>query len=458
MYSNDMSFRDPAGFLYESQGTLYRLVHPKFKKFVVDLIESNFFKKNVENKQIAETAVAELPSALSGSFADYLCMQHKAIEFVSYPWEWSFEQLKQAALLTLDLQLDALKNNLSLKDATSLNVVFDGNKPVFVDVLSFEPYIEGKPWIAYGQFCRCFLFPLMITTYTSLDFNKFLYGQLGEISVEDTWRLLGVKHFFKPGVFLQVYLQNLLQKKLSTQSTQTKSTPKIPKQLLLNNILSLKKIVQKLKYPYGKASQVWANYALDNSYNNNEQKEKIDFVEQVLKKNIDNTQVVIDFGANTGVYSRLAANYASKVISVEYDPAALNFSYTNSRPNITYFLCDITKPTPALGFNLRERKSFSERVQGNFFLALALIHHLRISAGIPLEKVIDCLFQYASMGIIEWVDQEDPMVKQMLLNRENVFSDYTWENFLQLVSEKYKIIEVCSLSKTTRKLCLVGRK
>jgi ribosomal protein L11 methylase PrmA len=477
MYS-DTSFRDPAGFLYKENNVLYRLVEPVFIEQTKELLLSPFFQENIKNKIIAETELSTLPKSLKESHKNFLCMKHETVEIVSYPWEWSFDQLKQAALLTLDIQLDALNHNYSLKDATSLNILFKGKKPIFVDVLSFEKYTDGNPWIAYGQFCRHFLFPLMLTAYTSIDFSKFMLSKLGEISVEDTWKILGVKNIFKTGVFIHVYLQNLLQNKMSMQSIKQKSTPKLPKQFLINNILNMKKIIHKLKYPYTKASLVWANYADDNSYNNQEHIEKLKFVEDCLKNTILNQDelqrlknesfvatsefkkinTIIDFGANSGVFSRLAAQHANQVISVEYDSAALNHAFNKATENITHFLCDVTNPTPALGFNLKERSSFKERVTGDFFLALALIHHLRISSGIPLEKIIDCLFYYAPQGIIEWIDPSDQMVKQMLLNRENVFHDYTWENFQKMIEKKYTFVEVRNTSKVTRKLCYIKAK
>lgn len=456
--SSELSFRDPAGTLVEQTGLLYRFIQPKFKKSILEFIQSEFYKKNTENLKIVPSAIIDKPKEFLEVYKDHLCLQHKKIEFVSYPWEWSFEQLKTAALLTLDLQIDALQNNLTLKDATSLNIVFDGNKAIFVDVLSFEPYIEGKPWIAYGQFCRYFLFPLMINAYRGIDFSKFIFTQLGELSVNETMKILGYKNILKKGVFFHVFLQNLLQNNLSNSATQTKKTPNIPKQFILNNIHSLKKIVSNLKYPYNKNNLLWENYAQENSYNNTEQNEKVNYIELVLSSNLNSSSILIDFGANSGFYSRIASKHAKKVLSVELDSSALNSAFVKSKENICHFLCDVTKPTPSMGFNLKERKSFPQRVKGDFFLALAIIHHLRISAGIPMEKILECLFQYAPMGIIEWVDPTDSMVKQMLLNRENVFYDYSWENFQKLVEKNYNFIEIQNLSKQTRKLCLIERK
>jgi len=79
-------------------------------------------------------------------------LRHERIPFVSYPYEWTFSMLRDAALLQLDLNLAALEEGMILKDSTPYNVQFRGSKPVFVDIGSFERLREGAPWVGYRQF------------------------------------------------------------------------------------------------------------------------------------------------------------------------------------------------------------------------------------------------------------------------------------------------------------------
>ena len=84
------------------------------------------------------------------------------VPFVSHPYEWCFGQLKAAALLTLRVQRIALKHGMTLRDASAFNVQFVGARPVFIDTLSFDRYVEGRPWVGYRQFCQHFLAPLYL--------------------------------------------------------------------------------------------------------------------------------------------------------------------------------------------------------------------------------------------------------------------------------------------------------
>ena len=89
----------------------------------------------------------------------------RLLDFVSYPYEWSFGQLKEAALLTLELQSRALDAGMRLKDASAYNIQFDAGRPILIDTLSFEAAPDTEPWPAYRQFCEHFLAPLALIAH-----------------------------------------------------------------------------------------------------------------------------------------------------------------------------------------------------------------------------------------------------------------------------------------------------
>ena len=376
---------------------------------------------------------------------------------VSYSYEWTFSMLQDAALVTLDILQAALARDVVLKDAPAFNVLFEGTCPRLVDVLSLEAYQPGALWAGYTQFCRSFLAPLLVSAHTRTTVGPLLRGHLGELPLGDAARLLGWTRVLRPGVATHILLQSRLEQgfgKRPDDVGQAAAAAAHPKVLLIKTAGRIRALVASLRH---RRSSAWAGYSDANTYNEESRAQKAGFVERALSEK--RPRVVLDLGCNTGEYSRLALRHAHHVVALDGDADSVDALYRTERGStkLSPIVSDLHNPTPAQGWQLRERAALLDRLKGDFVLALALVHHLRITAGIPLPDVIQFLLDRAPEGIIEWVDREDPMVKQMLRLRPDVYPDYTWTTFESILKSRARVLTASVAQGATRRLCHFSR-
>lgn len=448
------SFKDPAGFVFETDGILYRQVNSSYQKQFDTLIQSGLYEKLVQQGSlIPHTTLSE---NLTRTAEWYITLQPEVIPFVSYPYEWSFDQLKDAALLTLSLVKTSLKYGMILKDATPFNVQFRKGKPIFIDTLSWEIYDESQPWIAYRQFCENFLFPLYLEHYLQSDFIPLLRYYLNGIPVEITAKLLPWKSKWNLGVRLHV----LLQQKIKRQTRVTeKPNPPFNATKLQHLLQHLESIIQSLTSGYT-AESTWSDY-YDHSILG---KEYLQAKEQIVKKFISDlpSTSALDLGANDGYFSKLLANSFTRVIAADFDSHCINNLYNDLKKekntSIYPVVLDLSNPSGSIGFNNKERSRFFERSGTELVLALALVHHLAISKNIPLDKQAEFFASIAPELIIEFVPPEDEKVKEMLKGREPVFAAYTENSFENAFSAYFIIQKKENIPGTGRVLYKMNRK
>ena len=416
------SFRDPHGFLFTHEGQLYRGVTDQGKKDFDLFLSSGLYDELVrERKLIRHEEVKEtFPGA---SF--YKILRPQPVPFVSYPYEWTFSALKDAALLTLDIQKKALKMGLSLKDASFFNIQFIGSNPVFIDTLSFEERGD-TPWVAYRQFCQHFLGPLLLMQYAHLGINRHLQSHLDGFPLSLAADLLPLKAKMRPGIFMHIVMHSFSQKKYKAHSMPFFG---LKKQLAL--VDHLEGLVEGLAMPAKKSG--WSHYVEESShYSPGAMLFKKDFVSRVLT-GLGNISSVWDLGGNTGEFARLSAERGIMTICFDQDPVSVERNYREARLHeglpLLPLVMDLANPTPAIGWGHTERMSLLERGKADLVLALALIHHLRISAGIPVKKIVSFLSECANRLIIEFIPKEDPMTSLLLAGRRDIFDDYTQDQF-----------------------------
>lgn len=376
--------------------------------------------------------------------------------FISYPWEWSFSQLKDVALSTLKIQKCALKKGFCLKDANCFNVQFYKNNPVLIDTTSFEIYKEGESWVAYRQFCQNFLAPLFLQAYTDLSLNSLFLSDINGISLGLASKLLPVKTYFDFNALMHIHMHSKLETHYSDTNRKIKK-PYISKNQMLNLTDNLIQTVKKITLPKGKTQ--WGNYYSFTNYDEQSFQSKKNFVNTCNERIKANT--VVDFGANDGTFSRLFNE--AQVFSLDFDRLAVEYNYEkvkqNDEKNILPLIFDIINPSPGLGFNNEERKSLISRIKGvDLAMALALIHHLRLTYNLPFWKIASFFASVSNFLIIEYVDKQDSQIQKMLLNREDIFWDYTNETFENEFSEYYNILQKEHLPNTHRILYLMEKK
>lgn len=453
------SFKDPDGRVFEHRGLIYRTLsasaHNRMQTYIGNNTLSDFTAGGLLiESDLVNAAEAGLDAAEVGD----VVMRHERIPVQTYPSEWSFDMLRDAALVTLDLLLECLDRDLMLKDATAFNVAFHDGRMQFFDTLSIEDYAEGDPWDGYAQFCREFLFPLMLTSYRGVEFQPWLRGSLSGIPVRTFARLLSLREKLRGAVIKHVVLQAKLDRGFADTDTEMRSSfksMKFSKPMIVGNVTGLAKTLKSLRYEAG--DSVWGDYAQSHSYSAADEATKRDFVEKAVARLKPAT--VVDLGGNIGDYSLLVAPHAERVCCVDIDPACINTLYRRIREggprNVVPIVGDLLNPSPALGWNLAERQDLFSRIRSDSFLALALVHHLAIGGNVPLSNIVDVLFRIAPSGVVEWVDKSDAMVQRMLRNRTDVFGDYTWESFRRELERRFTIVETVDTHDGARRLCLL---
>lgn len=450
------SFRDPSGFLFIYDEELYRQVNKIYKEHYDHLTGSGLYDALIQAELIIpHTEVSIQTESIEG--LGYKIIKPEVIPFISYPYEWSFSQLKDAALTTLQIQKLALKFGMTLKDSTAYNIQFKSGKPIFIDTLSFEKYREGEPWIAYRQFCQHFLAPLALMSCTDIRLNQLLRIYIDGVPLNLASKLLPFKTRLKFGLMSHIHLHAATQKRYEDKPIKTKNK-KISNIGLLAIIDSLESTIKKLKWqPYGTE---WADYYDNNNYSdialNHKKQFIINCIEQI------NPRSVWDLGANTGVFSRLAAERNIPTISYDIDFAAVEKNYHDCRQksekNILPLVLDLTNPSPGIGWENRERKSFLDRGPTDVIFALALIHHLAISNNVPLSKIAQFLSNLCKFLVIEFVPKSDSQVQILLTTREDIFPDYNQQGFETEFSKYFTIEQSVKVQDSDRTLYLLRKK
>lgn len=427
------SFRDRDGRVFYHQERVLRTLSASALDAWRALEAAPFFARAQEAGTIVRTNEAEdapeLVAALggNGTAAWKGVLEHARVPFVSYPYEWCFGMLRDAAALTLDLLSDALESGLVLKDASAYNVLFDGARPVFIDVASFEPWQVGRPWVGYRQFCQLFLYPLEITAFRDVDFQPFLRGSLEGIEPMAMRALLRPRDRLRSGVMIDVDLHSRLEAGTSAGDRAVRTDIEkagFKKEMIASNVKRLRKVVGGLRFK--RSASEWADYAEDNSYDETDHQTKRRFVDSAV--GAAHRRLVIDLGANTGTFSRIAAAHADQVVAIDVDHLAIERLYHRLRKdgpnNVLPLVGNLADPSPGLGWRGLERKSLEARADADVVLALALIHHLVITANVPLDEVIDLFATLGREVVVEWVSKDDPMVKRLLRNKDDQYADY----------------------------------
>jgi len=352
-------------------------------------------------------------------------LKTRIIPFVSYPYEWSFSQFKIAALFTLKINLIALEYGMVLKDASMFNVQFMGSMPFFIDIASFEIYEKDKPWKAYYQFCKHFYAPLFIAAKTNLFLPKLLLYFIEGIPLKEAVSLCRIIHFFNIGSFLHLYLHSKGENKVVRNGVEKK----VDKTQLVNILKHLQSSIEKLT-PKHKVT-TWDDYNQNNNYFDYSKLDKASIIEGFLKQ--ISCKTALDIGANDGFYSKIYADKGIYTLVVDIDEFAIDRAFIENHKiqsvRIHPLQINLVNPTPAIGWNNVERKSFWERCKVDVIQALAVVHHLAITHDIPLEEIANKFSQHTKYLIIEFVYPEDSQTQILLKNKPHHCKDYSQLNF-----------------------------
>ena len=404
-----------------------------------------FVEKQIAAGRVVASEVVEA-SEQFGSASSVL--RHPKLDLITYPYEWSFEMLKDAALLQLDIVRDAANAGVGVKDATSYNVQFVGSKPIFIDVGSFQPRKPSDPWFGYQQFCELFLYPLMLQAYAGVSFQPFLRGSVNGIPVSQAKGLLGpVRLKRQPGRLTHVLLHSLAQEKMADSDTgvvDDVAEAGMKTELLLATVKKTRKLVQSLDL--GLDESLWSGYTDRSHYEQTSLDEKSAFVDQALA-DAGSLGHAWDVGCNDGMFSRIAAKYASTVLAMDADELVVDRLYKDLRKDsseaaqrITPLVVDLSTAGGGTGWRGQERPGLFDRSRPDAVIYLAVVHHLALTFNIPLEQQLDLLASTTPNLVIEFPHEDDQMVRKLLRNkRPGIHADYTLANFESLLKERFSI-------------------
>ncbi len=456
------SFRDPAGKIFYKNNKVYRkLFKSSFNRFEF-LKDNGLLKDLIEKEYIVDTKECESSELGLQSNINEKILAHEKINFISYPYEWTFNQLKDAALFHLDLQLYLLAKNAKLIDASAFNIQFKDNKPILIDVLSIDKYEEGEYWYGHKQFCENFLNPLILSSKKGIKFNNWFRGNLEGIHTDEIIPILNFIDLLSPTLFFHVYLMNKFEEKSKKNpkkiNSKIKDIKKFSKKSYENILNQLRNYIKKLNNK--KKASNWESYSSENTYDTTEEKKKLDIIKKFVEEN--NPKSLVDLGCNDGKYSEYASlEKKIKVTGIDFDLNALDRAYLNSKKkNFNFFpiYSDFSNPSTNLGWNEAERKSLIKRSSFDSVIALALVHHLIIAKNLPIDEVISWITSFGSSGLVEFVPKDDPTVKIMLQLKGDIFPDYNENNFREILSKYVNIKKVLTVTSSNRKIFEFSKK
>ena len=452
LLKNPGSFRDPAGQIYKYKNRILRIVKKQGKGRYEYLKQQNIIEKSIDNNFLISTK--EVNKEFSNLKIDDACyyLEHEKLDYISYPYEWSFFQLKAAALHHLNFQIFLVDQDIILIDSSAYNIQFINHKPIFIDVLSLEKYNEGDYWKGHSQFLQQFLNPLLLRSIKGIQFNEWYKGNLDGIKTSDLNDLLSLKDKISFNIFFSVVLLSKLEKQNKIDPKQALKKIKTKKSLSKNSyksmLIQLKNWIERLE-PLKKKT-VWDTYSNDNTYEKKQEQHKLELVNNFSK--LHKPKIIADIGCNDGKYSfeSLKAG-AHKAIGFDIDINSIDRAYSEAVKKNSNFLplyFNAMNPSSKLGWNEDERESFADRAKFDAVIALAIEHHLALANNVPLEQVIQWLMRIAPIGLIEYVDKEDETVKKMLSLKGDIFPDYNKENFERNILSNGSIVNKIDISST----------
>ncbi len=454
------SFRDPSGFIFQHGGELYRQVNKTYQDHYQMFMDSGLYAALVKQGMIV------LHEEVDGPVADESCawriLKPELIPLISYPYEWCFSQLKDAALLTLDAQLMALNHDMSLKDASAYNVQFKRGQPIFIDTLSFEPYIEGRSWVAYRQFCQHFLGPLALMSKCDIRLGHLMRSHIDGLPLDLVSKLLPRRSIFNFGLGAHLHLHARTQKAYSASeevlSEKARKLTRLSRTGLIGIVESLRSAVKKLNWTPGGTE--WGDYYNATNYSDDafevKRKNISEFLDEVKPSD------VWDLGGNTGLFSRIASDKGIPTVCFDIDPTAVEANYrrvkSTGEADILPLMLDLTNPSGGLGWAACEREALVDRGPVDCTMALALIHHLCIANNMPISRVAEFFSQLTRKNlIIEFVPKADGQVQRLLRSRQDIFCDYDEDRFELAFSEYFSIRRKVPIAGSLRSLYLMDK-
>ena len=440
------SFRDPLSRVHVDASAAWRGLSGDGLADFEDFAATNTFRDAIAAGQLVPTERVEPESSpLGGDWAGVL--RHELLDVISYPYEWAFEMLRDAALLQLDLSQRALAEGILTKDATPYNVQFVGSRPVFVDVGSFERLRSGEPWPGYRQFCELFLNPLLLQAFAEIPFQPLLRGSVHGVSPTTCARMLDRRDRRRRGVLTHVTLHARAERRYADSDAARDVRAELKQAgfgpgIIAAQLRSLERAVRRLRWRAQEST--WSDYGARAHYTDDDLRTKEEFVATVI--DADRPAMVLDLGANDGRFSHLAVEHgAGRVVAVDSDHLVIDRLYRQLRDEhderILPLVLDLSDPSPGLGWRGVERRRFVDRVRPDLVLCLAVVHHLALTNTVPFDEIVAFLAEFGAPLVVEFPHRDDAMAARLLgRKRDGLFDHYDLPQWEKALETRFRVV------------------
>ena len=442
------SFRDPSGFVCHLGDQIFRAVDGACREMVRELHQAGMLDSLRKRAGLLHTRTVEpdepVHAQLHRHYPDVdSFLWHERVPFISYPYEWTVSMLADAGVCCLDLQLMLVEQGYTLKDASAYNMQFAGGEIVFIDIPSIVKTPRRDMWTALDQFYRMFLYPLLLSRHGRSSLKEYFLSHIDGLELAEVYRRFGFSGSLWTAM-LDLWLPRQLHRLVSGKTVALRERVEQKQGDARPLIMNLRRLRGKLHRlgVAGEPDSRWTGYRDDNSYDDAAEKQKIDFVDRCLEQ--CTPRRVLDVGCNTGRYSELAADRGAMVVAIDSDSGCIDRLYRGaqaSKRDILPLVVDLANPSPGIGFRSVERTAFEDRCSFDCVLALALVHHLLVSARLPLPAIRDLFADLsASHLVVEYVDPADPMFQAVLAVREDLYGDFNESRFRSVFEERFTLI------------------
>ena len=451
------SFRDPTAQVLIAGEHVYRGLGAEALEAYEAVARTEFFPSLLAEGLVVATEKVSDPGSVASGWTGML--RHERVPVISYPYEWPFEMLRDAALLQLEVTRRALAEGFITKDATSYNVQFDGARPVFIDVGSFERLRSGSPWDGYRQFCETFLNPLVLQAVGGVRFHPWMRGSLDGIRPSEAASFITGRHRLNRRLAVHVLLHARAESRYGDADKARDVGGELARAGMGPKVLSaqvdnLTRTVQGLRWKA--QSSTWSDYSDRSHYSDSDLATKEEFVARAVQ-DLEPAKV-LDLGANDGHFSKLALTHgAARVVAVDSDHLVVDRLYRHlretSETRILPLVMDLADPSTGIGWRGRERPGFTDRVRPDLVLCLAVVHHLALTNTVPLSMVVDLLADFSAPVVVEFPHRDDQMAARLLARkRSGLFDHYDKPQWEAELRRRFDVTETVTTPSGTRTL------
>jgi hypothetical protein len=444
------SFRDPDATVFVQDGRVFRGLSAKAARIHAAATDGGLIGDLVERGWLIDHWPASSPRTPPTGVPTDLVLEARRVPVVSYPYEWSFSMLRDAGLLTLNITEACFRAGFQMKDASAYNVLFDGSRPVMIDLTSVEEGFDGV-WTAYGQFCDHFLAPLLLEAHLAVPFQPYVRGRLAGLPVTELAGMFPGLRRFRRGVFSHVYVRSRIEGRARNLATEDRAELRkgasLPLEAVLASVQKMRRLIRSLE---SQSASVWAAYELDHSYEESQRAQKENFVDAAASTVPGDT--AWDVGANTGAFSEILAKYFAAVVAIDSDAGAVDAMYRRLRDaetgGVVPLVMDMADPSPDRGWRGQERRSLLRRAEPELATWLAVIHHVCLAGEVPVDGFLDLVAETSPHAVVEFVGPDDPMSRRLMATRKIPRDDYTRESFMEAVARRFTIEASTAVSPT----------